>query len=119
LSEEFLNAPGKSLTAVVVTYARGGKSAKHHHSGSVFVYVLSGAIRSETAMTGPARICKAGEGFFEPPGSEHLVFGCPLAALKPEFPTQTTATSPAKCRTRTVLAICRIDKASPVLWIVV
>jgi quercetin dioxygenase-like cupin family protein len=67
------NVPGKSLTAVVVTYAPGGKSGKHHHAGSVFAYVLSGAIRSENSATGPAKVYKAGETFFEPPGSEHLV----------------------------------------------
>jgi quercetin dioxygenase-like cupin family protein len=39
----------------------------------VFVYVLSGSIRSENSATGPARVYKAGETFFEPPGSEHLV----------------------------------------------
>ena len=65
--------PGKSLTAIVVNYAPGGKSGKHHHAGSVFAYVLSGAIRSENSATGPVRVYKAGESFFEPPGSEHLV----------------------------------------------
>jgi quercetin dioxygenase-like cupin family protein len=39
----------------------------------VFVYVLSGQIRSENSATGPAKVYKAGETFFEPPGSEHLV----------------------------------------------
>jgi len=39
----------------------------------VFAYVLSGAIRSENSVTGPARVYRAGESFFEPPGSEHLV----------------------------------------------
>jgi hypothetical protein len=39
----------------------------------VFAYVLSGTIRSENSATGPARVYKAGESFFEPPGSEHLV----------------------------------------------
>ena len=73
LAEALPNVPGKQLTAIVVTYAPGGKSAKHHHAGSVFVYVLSGAIRSETSATGPARVYKTGEGFFEPPGSEHLI----------------------------------------------
>jgi quercetin dioxygenase-like cupin family protein len=73
LSEKLPNVPGKSLTAVVVTYAPGGKSLSHHHAGSVFAYVLSGEIRSENSVTGPARVYKAGEGFFEPPGSEHLV----------------------------------------------
>jgi quercetin dioxygenase-like cupin family protein len=67
------NVPGKSLTAVVVSYGPGGKSGRHHHAGSVFAFVLSGAIRSENSATGPARIYRAGESFFEPPGSEHLV----------------------------------------------
>ncbi len=67
------NVPGKSLTAIVVTYAPGGKSVKHHHAGSVFAYVLSGEIRSEVSVIGQAKIYKAGESFFEPPGSEHLV----------------------------------------------
>jgi quercetin dioxygenase-like cupin family protein len=66
------NVPGKSLTAVVVSYAPGGASAKHHHAGSVFAYVLSGAVRSATS-TLPERVYHAGESFFEPPGSEHLV----------------------------------------------
>jgi quercetin dioxygenase-like cupin family protein len=39
----------------------------------VFAYVLSGDIRLENSASGPARAYKAGEGFFEPPGSEHLV----------------------------------------------
>jgi quercetin dioxygenase-like cupin family protein len=67
------NVPGKSLTAVVVTYGPGGKSAKHRHAGSVFAYVLSGAIRSQNSATGPAKVYKTGESFFEPSGSEHLV----------------------------------------------
>src|SRR5262249_21742049 len=41
------NLPGKRLTAIVVTYAPGAKSARHHHAGSVWAYVLSGAIRSQ------------------------------------------------------------------------
>ena len=72
-SEKLPNVPGKSLTAVVVNYAPGGKSASHHHAGSVMAYVLTGQIRSENSATGPAKVYKAGEAFFEPPGSEHLV----------------------------------------------
>ena len=67
------NVPGKSLTAVVVRYAPGGKSPSHFHSGSVLAYVLSGAIRSENSATGPVKIYQAGEAFFEPPGSEHII----------------------------------------------
>ena len=73
LAEKLPNVPGKSLTAVLVSYGPGAKSAKHHHAGSVFVYVLSGAVRSQNSATGPAKVYKAGESFFEPAGSEHLV----------------------------------------------
>jgi quercetin dioxygenase-like cupin family protein len=67
------NVPGNSLTAVVVNYAPSGKTPSHHHAGSVFAYVLSGAIRSQVSGDGPAKVYKAGESFFEPPGSSHLV----------------------------------------------
>ncbi len=67
------NVPGQTLTAEVVEYPPGGKSSAHHHAGSVFAYILTGRIRSQTSVTGPARVYKAGETFFEPPGSNHLV----------------------------------------------
>lgn len=67
------NVPGSSVTAVLVSYAPGGHSGAHHHAGSVLAYVLTGAIRSENSATGPARIYQAGESFFEPPGSAHLI----------------------------------------------
>ena len=67
------NVPGQALTAEVVEYPPGGKSSVHHHAGSVFAYVLTGSIRSQNSATGPARIYRAGETFFEPPGSDHLV----------------------------------------------
>lgn len=67
------NLAGKSITAVVLTYPPGGISQKHHHSGSVLAYVLSGAIRSRNSATGSAHVYRQGETFFEPPGSEHLV----------------------------------------------
>ena len=72
-AEKLPNVPGKTITAVVVNYAPGGKSAGHHHAGSVLAYVLTGEIRSENSATGPAKVYKAGESFFEPPGSSHLI----------------------------------------------
>jgi quercetin dioxygenase-like cupin family protein len=72
-TEVLPNAPGKRLTLVRVTYAPGAKSASHAHSGSVFAYVLTGKIRSENSVTGPAKVYAAGEGFFEPPGSVHRI----------------------------------------------
>jgi quercetin dioxygenase-like cupin family protein len=73
LSEKLPNVPGKSISTIVVTYAPGGTSKAHRHAGSVLAYVLSGEIRSENSATGPAKVYKAGEAFFEPPGSEHLI----------------------------------------------
>jgi quercetin dioxygenase-like cupin family protein len=72
-SQVLPNVPGKALSAVVVNYAPGGKSGAHHHAGSVFAYILSGAIRSQVSTDGPAKVYQAGEFFFEPPGSSHLV----------------------------------------------
>lgn len=71
--ERLPNVPGKSISAVLVSYAPGGKSPKHHHAGSVLAYVLTGAIRSENSATGAARVYQAGESFFEPAGSTHLI----------------------------------------------
>jgi quercetin dioxygenase-like cupin family protein len=71
--EKLANVPGKKLTVVTVNYAPGGKSGAHRHAGSVFAYVLSGAIRSENSATGPVKVYKTGESFFEPAGSRHLV----------------------------------------------
>jgi quercetin dioxygenase-like cupin family protein len=72
-SQPLDNAPGQTLTALTVHYPPGGRSGAHRHAGSVFAYVLEGAIRSQNSATGPARVYKAGESFFEPQGSTHLV----------------------------------------------
>jgi quercetin dioxygenase-like cupin family protein len=68
------NIPGKSLIAVTVDYAPGGASPSHTHAKSAFIfgYVLSGAIESQV-NDGPARVYRAGESFYEAPGSRHPV----------------------------------------------
>jgi quercetin dioxygenase-like cupin family protein len=68
------NAEGKRMVAVVVTYPPGAKSPAHHHARSAFIYayVLSGAIRSQVGDE-PAKLYKAGEGFYEMPGSHHRI----------------------------------------------
>jgi quercetin dioxygenase-like cupin family protein len=73
MSQKLPDVPGKTLTALLVRYEPGGKTPKHHHPGSVMAFVVSGAVRSQNSATGPARIYQAGEAFYEPPGSEHLV----------------------------------------------
>ena len=72
-AQQLPNVPGNSMTAFVVDYAPGGKSPSHHHSGSVFAYVLEGEIRSQISDGQPPKVYKAGEFFYEPPGSSHLV----------------------------------------------
>jgi quercetin dioxygenase-like cupin family protein len=68
------NIPGKSLIAVVVDYAPGGASPSHVHAKSAFIfgYVLSGQIESQV-NDGPKRVYRAGESFYETPGSRHPV----------------------------------------------
>lgn len=67
------NVPGNNLSSALVEYRPGDKSQTHYHAGSVFAYVLAGEIRSQIDPDEPARVYKAGESFFEPPGSTHLV----------------------------------------------
>ena len=68
------NIPGKSLVALVVDYAPGGASPSHTHAKSAFIfgYVLSGEIESQV-NDGPRRVYRAGESFYETPGSRHPV----------------------------------------------
>jgi quercetin dioxygenase-like cupin family protein len=66
--------PGKTLTAVVVSYPPGGKSPPHRHAKSAFIYafVLSGAIRTGIGSERPV-IYQAGDSFYEEPGAHHTV----------------------------------------------
>lgn len=72
-AEAIANVPGKTMTALVVDYAPGGKSPSHRH-GRAFVvgYVLSGAIRSRV-NDGETRVYHAGEYWTEKPGVHHTV----------------------------------------------
>ena len=67
------NAPGKTLTALIVTYAPGAKTPAHRHGQSFVVgYVLEGAIRSKLD-NGEERVYRAGESWTEKPGAHHSV----------------------------------------------
>jgi quercetin dioxygenase-like cupin family protein len=67
------NVPGKTMTALIVTYAPGAKTPAHRH-GQAFVvgYVLEGAIRSKLD-NGEGRVYRAGESWAEKPGARHTV----------------------------------------------
>jgi quercetin dioxygenase-like cupin family protein len=68
------NIPGKSLVAVEVDYPPGAASQPHAHAPSAFIYayVVAGAIESQV-NDGARRVYRAGESFFEDPGSTHPV----------------------------------------------
>lgn len=68
------NVPGKSLIAVEVSYSPGGASHPHTHAKSSFIYayVVSGSVASKVNDE-PERVYKAGESFYEEPGSRHPV----------------------------------------------
>jgi quercetin dioxygenase-like cupin family protein len=68
------NIPGKSLVALVVDYAPGGASPSHTHANSAFIfaYVVSGQIESQVNDE-PKRVYRAGESWYETPGSSHPV----------------------------------------------
>ncbi len=68
------NIPGKSLLALEVLYPPGSASLPHRHAKSAFIYayVVSGSIVSKV-NDGPERTYKAGQSFYEEPGSSHPV----------------------------------------------
>lgn len=68
------NVPGKSLIAVEVTFPPGDVAAPHRHpkTASLFIYVLSGTVRSQVEGE-PARVYHAGESWFEGPGAHHIL----------------------------------------------
>ena len=66
------NAPGKKALMIEVDYLPGQSSIAHKHEGTAMAYVLSGEIISQ--VKGEKAITyKAGEYWYEPAGSKHLV----------------------------------------------
>jgi quercetin dioxygenase-like cupin family protein len=76
------NIPGKSLVAQFVDYAPGGASLSHTHAKSAFIfaYIVSGEIESQV-NDGPKRVYRAGESWYETPGSIHRVSGGDLRVV--------------------------------------
>lgn len=64
--------PGQSMTLLQVSYAPGASTPPHRHSGSVYVYVLSGVVEMQI-KGGPLVTLREGQTFFEEPGAVHLV----------------------------------------------
>ncbi len=75
-ADKLANAPGSTLTAVVVTLPPGAKVPPHHHAGFVFAYVLSGTVRSQLNR-GKITDYAVGQSWVEPPGTEHTLTANP------------------------------------------
>jgi quercetin dioxygenase-like cupin family protein len=79
-SAALAEVPGSNLVVVELSYAPNAAppstaerhSAGHRHPGSVYVYVVQGAVR--LGLEGqPVQVVRAGESFFEPPGALHII----------------------------------------------
>ena len=70
--EALKNVPGKKAMMIEVDYKPGQSSIAHKHEGTAMAYVLSGAVTSQVKGEN-AKTYKAGEYWYEPAGSEHLV----------------------------------------------
>lgn len=66
------DVPGKHVLMLTVTYPPGGASAAHLHPGSIFAYVLDGAVVSQLEGQ-PPRTYHRGESWYETPRIHHLV----------------------------------------------
>jgi len=66
------NVPGKKALMIEVDYEPGQSSIAHKHEGTAMAYVISGDIVSQVKGEQPVTY-KAGQYWYEPAGSEHLV----------------------------------------------
>ncbi len=66
------NVPGKKALMIEVDYEPGQSSIAHKHEGTAMAYVISGEIVSQVKGEQPVTY-KAGQYWYEPAGSEHLV----------------------------------------------
>jgi quercetin dioxygenase-like cupin family protein len=65
--------PGKTFTTAVVELAPGARAAPHRHGDAfVYVYVLSGRVRSALEGSTPQTYGE-GQDWFEPPGVHHTL----------------------------------------------
>ena len=61
------------VTASQVDFPPGREGKPHQHAGFVLAYVLEGEIVSQVSGQGPEKTYHAGEMFYEPPRSTHMV----------------------------------------------
>ncbi len=76
-SQAIPDAPGKMLTSIRLDVPPGASANPHRHAGLVYVYVLEGQVCSQVTGDAGLKPYRAGETFFEAPGSQHLGFTNP------------------------------------------
>ena len=72
LKERLADMAGKEGTVITVDYAPGAASDQHFHPGSVFAYVLEGAVVSQLGGQAPVTYTK-GQSWYESPKIPHVV----------------------------------------------
>jgi quercetin dioxygenase-like cupin family protein len=72
MKQSLSDMAGKSAKVLTVDYRPGAASDAHVHPGSVFAYVLEGAVVSQLEGEKPVTYTK-GQSWYEPPKKPHLV----------------------------------------------
>ena len=72
MKERLADMTGKEGTVITVDYAPGAASDQHFHPGSVFAYVLEGAVVSQLGGEQPVTYTK-GQSWYESPKKPHVV----------------------------------------------
>lgn len=72
MKQPLADMAGKVATVLTVDYAPGAASGPHVHPGSVFAYVLEGAVVSQLEGDEPITYIK-GQSWYESPKKPHIV----------------------------------------------
>ena len=72
MQQRLADMTGKEGTVLTVEYAPGAASESHFHPGSVFAYVLEGAVVSQLDGEKPMTYTK-GQSWYESPKKPHIV----------------------------------------------
>jgi quercetin dioxygenase-like cupin family protein len=72
MKQRLADMTGKEATVQTVDYAPGAESIPHHHPGTVFAYVLEGAVVSQLEGEKPVTYTR-GQSWYESPKKPHVV----------------------------------------------
>ena len=72
IKQRLADVAGKEASVITVDYAPGAASDQHFHPGSVFAYVLEGAVVSQLGGEQPVTYSK-GQSWYESPKKPHVV----------------------------------------------